>query len=146
MADMKTLYDICERLSEELKEISREQEKKDTMTAGDLENIDKLTHALKSVKTVIAMEEAGDYSNYHPYSYDGMSYADGMNGNSYARGRTGSVRRDSMGRYSRESRRGYSRDGAHEEMVGELREMMNEAKDTRTKDMFQRFISELENN
>jgi hypothetical protein len=43
-----------------------------------------------------------------------------------------------MGRYSS---RGYSRD---QEMVSELRELMNDAKDERTRQEFQRFISKIE--
>ena len=53
-----------------------------------LEMADKALHALKSLKTYEAMEDAG---------YSEASYG---NGGSYARGRGGYARRDSMGRYS----------------------------------------------
>lgn len=93
--DVKSLHKLCDVLAEELEEYSRKIEKADKMSAGDLEAVDKLSHALKSIKTTIAMMEAEDddgYSNrgYMPY-YGGSSYAGRMN-----------AKRDSMGRYSRE--------------------------------------------
>lgn len=80
----QTLHKIKEMLCKELDEYG----KKEDMTAGSLDIIDKLTHALKSVETIIAMNEAGDegYSGRYPDRYSG------------ARGRY--ARRDSMGRYS----------------------------------------------
>ena len=51
---------------------------------------------------------------------------------------------DSMGRYAREGRsRDYSRAGA-DEMVEDLRELMREAPDQKTRQEFQRFITKLE--
>lgn len=63
------------------------------LNGSSLETLDKLTHTLKSLKTIDAMEG---------YSEDGYS-SDSM---SYARGRRG-AKRDSMGRYSSESRYPY---------------------------------------
>lgn len=62
-------------------EIDRITERKE-LNGSSLEMLDKLTHTLKSIKTIDAMDEYGDEG----YSHDSMSY----------RGR----RRDSMGRYS----------------------------------------------
>ncbi|MBR5678024.1 MAG: hypothetical protein IKX20_07785 [Paludibacteraceae bacterium] len=59
---------------------------KDELNPSSLDMVDKLAHALKCIATVEAMEDAG-YSEH-----DGMSY-----GRRYAK-------RDSMGRYSSESR------------------------------------------
>lgn len=86
-------------------------------------------------------------------SYDGGSYGGSYEGNgnrsyrrggrnfmrSYARGRGRNARRDNMGRYSGD---GYSMDS--EEMVQQLREMMQEAPDDRTRQEFQRFIQKME--
>ena len=137
---LNDLHEMCETLSHELGEANDKISKSGGKLSGsDLDYVDKLTHALKSIKTTIAMVEAEE---------DGGSYADGMQGGSYgmyphwnyggsyARGRN--ARRDSMGRYSS---RGYSRD---QEMVSELRELMNDAKDERTRQEFQRFISKIE--
>ena len=119
MADWKRdLEDLCEKITEELSDANRKLDKGNgTMTGGDVEYVDKLTHALKSIKTVLAME--GEYSNEGgSYRYnDGRSNARGRSrggsyDSSYARGRN--ARRDSMGRYS--SERGYSRAEA-EDMV-----------------------------
>lgn len=59
---------------------------------------------------------------------------------SNARGRGRNARRDSMGRYSRES---YSYDDAKEDMMSELRELMQEAPDEETRKEFKRFMSKL---
>ena len=79
---IEILYKICEALFEELSDYSRKIEKSDDMSAGDLETIDKLSHALKSIKTTIAMMEAdeesgnsyrgGNSNRYMPW-YGGMS-------------------------------------------------------------------------
>lgn len=83
--------------------------------------------------------------------YGGGSYARGGRGDqsrnmrggsyrSYARGRGGNARRDSMGRYSRED--GYST--ANDEMIDELHELMQEAPDEQTRKEFQKFIQRIE--
>lgn len=109
---IETLHKICEALMEELEDYEKRIEKSEGMSAGDLDAVDKLSHALKSIKTTIAMIEAdGDYSN-RGYS---RNY-----GSSYARGRM-NARRDSMGRYSRT---GYSYDDGMEELLVEMREML----------------------
>ena len=107
------------------------------MSAGDLETVDKLAHALKSIKTTIAMMESeGGYSGrYYPMGgmayNDGRSYNDGM---SYARNR------DSMGRYSR---RGYSRaEDGMQELIGEMRDMMGSLPDDKRREV-QRFIDRM---
>ena len=61
-------------------------------------------------------------------------------GGSYARGRGRNARRDSMGRYSREG--GYSQ--AADDMIQDLRELMEDAPDERTQQEFQRFIQKME--
>lgn len=130
---IKDLHETCETLSRELGEANKKIERSGgKLTAGDLEYIDKLTHALKSVKTTIAMAEAdeGESGNYMP---SGNSYGR-MYGNSYAR------RRDSMGRYM--SRRG---DMSYDDgMVEELRDLMDRAPDESTKREFRRLIGKLE--
>lgn len=65
-------------------EIDRITERKE-LNGQSLEMLDKLTHTLKSIKTIDAMDEYDD-----GYAHDSMSY----------RGR----RRDSMGRYASEGR------------------------------------------
>lgn len=121
---IQTYYDLKEMLCKELESITRKGE----LTAGSLDTVDKLTHSIKSLETIIAMNEAQDgESGYYPYM--GRSYQ----------------RRDMRGRYSRENRGGYSRDDARDEMISELREIMRDAPDDHTKKRFQSFIRELEN-
>lgn len=142
---IKDLHELCETLSREIGETNEKIRKAGgKLSAGDLEYVDKLTHALKSVKATIAMMEDEDegYSSHYPY-YMGGSYDDGsMGGNRSMRGRSYAQRRDSRGRYSNTNNRdGYSRDGG---MVEELRELMQDAPDERTRQEFQRFISKIE--
>lgn len=142
---MHGLHELKEMLCKELEEYG----KKGELTTGSLDVVDKLAHTIKNLQKIIEKYEEDEYSG-RSYarggrggSYEGGSYNYAMDGSyndgSYARGRTGNVRRDSMGRYSRE--RGYSRD---ENMVMELRELMNEAPDERTRMEFQKFIQKIE--
>lgn len=80
----QTFYKIKEMLCKELDEYG----KKDELTAGSLDIVDKLTHALKSIETIIAMSEDGGESGRYSGRYSG------------ARGRGRNARRDSMGRYA----------------------------------------------
>lgn len=132
MDNYKDLEEMYETLSRELKKANDKIDGGD-ITAGDMSYIDEITHSLKSIKTIMAMMDS-EYSN-DEYSREGYS-----RGNSYARRR----RRDSMGRYASEysGRRGYSRD---DNMISELRGLMEDAPDERTRQEFQRLISKMEN-
>lgn len=147
---MHELYELKEMLCKELEEYG----KKGELTTGSLDVVDKLAHTIKNLQKIIEKYEEEDYSNAsyarggRGGSYRGGSYAyeDGgmmgggsYEGGSYARGRGRNAKRDSMGRYS--SERGYSRD---EGMIMELRELMQEAPDERTRMEFQKFIQKIE--
>ena len=134
----KQLYELRDMLMDELDKLTSKGE----LTAGSLETVDKLTHSIKSIDTICAMEEAGGYS------YDG--------GMSYARGRGGNARRDSRGRYSSEGdmtyarrsggysmRGGYSGDGK-EGLVESLRELMQEADDNKSRQAIQHALQQIE--
>lgn len=116
-------HEIKEMLCEELEAMTKNGT---IRTKEDLDIIDKLTHSIKSVETIIAMNEtygeSGDYSPAH-IRYGRSNLAD----RSYA------PRRDSMGRFSRDS-----------DMIAELHELMAHAKDDHTRAKFQRFIDDLE--
>ena len=138
------LEEICERLSKELKKANEKLNGRE-MTAADTAYMDQLLHSLKSVKTVMAMmdsENEDEGRSYEGRSYEGRSYR----GSSGRSGR----RRDAMGRYSGDymrypgnysGRRGYSRD---DEMISNLREMMEDAPDEQTRSDLQRMISRME--
>lgn len=136
MHELDTLYDVCETLNRELEELNEKIHKAGgKMSAGDLEVVDKLTHAIKSVKTTIAMiESEGDYSR----DYDGMGgnmNRRSMRGMSNARGRTVNVRRDSMGRYSRAE--------AEDAMMDALEDYMETVTDPNKKREVERFIEKM---
>ncbi len=116
---MHKMDELREMLCEELDKITKKGE---LSSMGDVELVDKLTHSIKSIDTIMAMEDAG-------YSQD---YS-----RAYSRGRR-TARRDSMGRYSSE---GYS---MNEELVSELRDMMNSAPDEKTRQEFHRFINKIQ--
>lgn len=131
---LKDLHETCETLSRELGEANKKIERSGgKLTAGDLDYIDKLTHAIKSVKTTIAMMEAdgGESGYYMPSRMHGNSYGydSYRNGDSY--------RRDSMGRYA--SRRSYDSGLAYE-----LQEIMDKAPDESVKRDIKRAIDKIE--
>lgn len=136
---MAKMEELREMLCEELDKIT----KKGELSAGSLDVVDKLTHSIKSIDTIIAMEEAG-------YSSDDYS----MRGNSYARGRGSNARRDSMGRYSsdnysmRDGRSGargrnYSYDDEMNNLREQLEDMERMAKDEESKHMIRQWKMQL---
>ena len=136
MDHLKQLHELCDTISEAIAEANEKiRSGGGKLTAGDVDYVDKLTHALKSVKATISMMEDEDgVSGYYPYTF--MNDRSNRSVRSYARGRT-NARRDSMGRYSGN----YSRDGG---MVEELRELMEDAPDEQTRQEFQKFIRKIE--
>lgn len=146
---MHKLNELRDMLMEELEKCSSKGE----LSAGSLEVIDKLAHAVKSIDTIMAMEDAG-YSNEGGYSM--------------ARGRGRYARRDSMGRYSSRGgsyggsyddgmyydggnrggrggySRGYSRDEAKDNLVKELRELAMDTPDEGSKQMIHKWIKQVE--
>lgn len=133
------MYDLCKTVAKEIGEANVKIESAGGKLSGaDVEYIDRLTHTMKSIKTIIAMAEAEERdgeSGYYPYMGGYRSYGDGMRNG----GRSNARRRDSIGRYSRENR--YSRD----DMINELRELMQDAPDEHTRIRFKDFIREIEN-
>ena len=87
------------------------------VTSGNLEVVDTLAHATKNVCKIIECCEEDNYSRM----------------NRSKRGRY------SNGRYSNEDRYSY-----HGDMVSELRGLMDEAPNERTRQEFQRFIQKIE--
>lgn len=129
---MHDIYKLKDMLTDELEEYGRKGE----LSAGSLEIIDKLSHALKSVTTILAMEDSDQsHWGYPPYSRE-QNRGNSDRGNSYT-GRS-YPRRDSMGRYSRE----YS--GAVDDMIEQLRTMMDEAPDQSTRAEIQRLVAKME--
>ena len=127
---MNELYELCDNLKDEIKQINE----KGDISPTELENAYKAVDIIKDIKTIEAMEEAG---NSYDNSYDDYSrryYRDGGSyERSYARGgrdgdgdgrysEEGSYRRgrDRMGRYT--SRDGYSGEDK-EQMMRQIEQM-----------------------
>lgn len=116
------MHELREMLCEELDKITKQGE----LSAGSLDIIDKLTHSIKSIDTIIAMEEAG-YSN--DMYYDDSSYRN--------------VNRDARGRYSRMNK-GYSRTSKMEGLKAELRDMLESASSEDERMMIRKWIKQVE--
>lgn len=158
------MHKLMEYVCKELDELERKAEKEGKLSAAEIEYADKLTHIKKNLLRADELWEDSEYSedsgmrgSYYSrarggnrggrsnrgsyesrYARMGNSYEDGSyeNGGSMASGRGRNARRDSMGRYSRA-------DGT-EMMVDELRELMEQAPDDRTRMEFQKFIQKVE--
>ena len=136
---MNELYDLCENLKDEIKELN----KKGDISPTELERAYKAVDIIKDIKTIEAMEDAG-YSNargnsynsydgqsnrmYPGYYYDepGMSNArrgrDGDGDGRYSEDSSYRRGRDAMGRYtSRDG--GYSGHEEKEQMMKQIEQM-----------------------
>lgn len=144
---MHSLEKIRDMLMDELEKCSQKTE----LTSNSLENIDKLTHAVKSIDTIMAMEDAG-YSN--DYSYDNRGRGSdarrdsmGRYADSYDRSYGGSYRNsyrrgNSYRRYSRDDM-GYSREDAKANLMANLRDMSRDA-DGEQKQMIDEWMRQVE--
>ena len=129
---MQKMEELRDMLCEELEKIT----KKGELSAGSLDVVDKLTHSIKSIDTIIAMEESGysKESNRGGYSRNYM-YEDG---GSYARGGRG-------GRGGRTGANQYgSYDDGSEMIVRELRDLMNDAPNEHIKMELKKTIQKME--
>lgn len=146
---MHKMEELKEMLCEELDKIT----KKGELSAGSLDAVDKLTHSIKSIATIMAMEEAeGGYSGARGrgrnarrdsmgrYSSEGGSY-DGMGGGSYNMG--GSY--ESGSSYARGGNRGgYSRDEGMEELKQGLRDLEMSLPDEDSRRMLKKWMKQIE--
>ena len=112
---MHKMEELREKLVRELEELSSKGE----LSMGSLDAIDKLTHSIKSIDTILAMKG---------YSNDGYSY-----------------KRDSMGRYSRDE--GYSRnDGYSRKEISDTLRGLSRTADGESKRMIESWMKELDRN
>lgn len=132
---MNAIYELKEMLCDELEQL---------MQRGsniNIDLVDKLTHSLKSVETIIAMHEGG-YSTH--VMYDDSNDYNSYRGNSYGNQRYNSYGRNGV----RMNRRftGYSRDNGKEDMIESLHNMLNEASTDKEKNAIHQCIEKLQNN
>ena len=124
---MHELLKLKEMLCDELKEYGE----KGDLTAGTLDVVDKLSHAIKNLDKIIEAYDDGEYSGrmMPRYYYDeGRGYADGR---SYNRNERSYARRDSRGRSSRDG------------IADKLRELMNDAPDERAREEIRKLADKM---
>ena len=153
---MHELYELKETLCKNLEEYGRKKDLK----AGDLDVIDKLSHSIKNLDKVIENYEEEEYSGARgrgsnakrdsmgryssEYYNENYPNAMGMSRDGY------SMRRDysnERGGYSNERGGNYSNRGGYSRnsnMIMELRELMEDAPDERTRMEFDKFIKKME--
>ena len=141
------MHKLYEFACDELKELEKKAGDKG-LSASELEYADKLTELKKNILKIEMLEDETGYSGNYPMMYGSYERGGNRSNNygggrseegSYARGRR-NAKRDSMGRYS--SERGYSRD--EEEIVEQLEDMMDSAKDERTKMELRKLIDKMQ--
>ena len=142
------MHKLIEYACEELEALEKKAAK-GSMSAAEIEYADKLANLkknlLKGDMLYDEMESEGEYSGNYAYARGGNRGGD-MGGSSYARGRGRNARRDSMGRYSRES--GYSREDGYsraaDDMVAKLREVAEDAPDEESRKEIHKLIRKME--
>lgn len=139
------MHKLMEYICDELEELERKADKDGKLSMAEIQYADTLAHTKKNLLKADELWEESEYNMDEGNSYamggrsrNGYRY-NNEGGRSYARGRGRNAKRDSMGRYSRD---GYSMAG--DDMIDELRELMQDAPDEQTRMEFQRFISKIE--
>lgn len=131
MKNIEELHKLCEKAMDSIAESNKKLDKEsERLSAEDARYLDSLAHLVKSVKTVIAMEEypdgysgeySGEYSREGGWNYNRPYYTSrNYYGNSGAR-----RMRDSMGRYTSRDN-GYSRDASRQKMVDKLSTLLDD--------------------
>ena len=129
------MHEVYEGLRSKLSMSLKELNKTGKLSGAALNELHMVTDTIKNLDKIEALEDGG-YSEATDFMGEGRMY-----GTSYARGRRGNVRRDNMGRYSRndgyaDNTRRYSRNDGYsygdgkEEMMEQLEEMMETADGT----------------
>lgn len=144
------LYDLCELISKSLEQATEKlRQSGGSISSGDADYVNKLTHAMKSIKTTIAMMESeGGHSgrSYAPV-YSGISDAThmGPGTGSYADGSYAdySGRRDGMGRFTSRDGGSYSYHGSMRSLINEMRGMMGQLPDEERREV-QRFVEKMD--
>lgn len=131
------MHGLCEFADKELKKLERKVEETGDLNEREIEYGKNLAKFKMALLTNEAMERDSDGRSYGGYR-NTPHHEDGM---SYGHGRTGNVRRDSMGRYSND---GMSYGDAREELMMSLREYMKTATEDEKHDA-RRFMNALKN-
>lgn len=136
---MHAVYELKDKLCDELEEYGR----KDKLDVGSLDVVDKLAHTIKNIEKIIESYEGHSYEDGMSYARGGMSYARGGRGGSRGGRSRGANQYGSYENRGSYNMGGYSRED-NDMMIEELRSLMNEAPDERTKMEFKKFIQKME--
>lgn len=81
---IEMLHRLCKQITDKLEECEKNLSSSRDMSVSDIEIVDKLTHALKCIKTTIAMMEAEEGGeSRRSYARDGRSMEGGNSGRWY---------------------------------------------------------------
>ena len=128
--EMHELMELKEKLIRELEEYSQNGK----FSKEDVETIKYMASAVDHLCNIVMDSDDGSYANRRS-RMGGRNYGYGYDGGSYARGRGQNARRDSMGRYSRAE--------GVDELIDNVRSMMNDLPQNLQQDA-QRFVQKLE--
>ena len=149
----KSIYDLRELLCEELENMTEQK----SLSGDKLKVIDMLTHSIKSIDTIVAMENSGYSNEGGSYANAGGSYAGGSyanaggnsnaygsyaGGNSNARGNSNAYMRGNSNAY-RQGGGGRSRDDAKAHLMRQLEEMMGEVHSEKEREALQRCMEQM---
>lgn len=154
------MHEIKKMLMDELYEYEEKAKRLGTskISMQDLEKIHKLTDTVKNICKITMLEEEGENSEASEWMGEGRMYGTSYDGggSSNARGRGSNARRDSRGRYSRDSnergtsgensyeqRSSYNIDGTKDQILDKLETMMSSADETQ-KEAIRRCMKDLE--
>lgn len=121
---MKSLYDLKDKLCEELEQIARKQ----SLSTGDLETAHKLTDTIKNIDKIEMLESDDGYSRDGGWEARGTYGRNYDNGHSYAR--------------RHYVRAHYSREDGRERMTEELERLMNSG-DDHQREVIRRALDEI---
>lgn len=146
------MHEVYEALRSKLSANLKELSKTGKLSGPALNELHMITDTIKNLDKIEELEDGG-YSEATDFMGEGRMY-----GTSYARGRRGNVRRDNMGRYSRNdgyseggssygdggpyARRGSSYGNGKEMMMEQLEEMMDTA-DGSSREAIRRCMEEI---
>lgn len=125
---MHKFYELKDALCKKLEEYNDEIVSKGKIDSSYIDMVDKLAHAIKNLDKV--MEKDDDYS-YNSYNYEN---ARPMNNVAYRRGNNSMANRAYMDGYS----------AASEDTVGDLRNLINNISDDKTRMEIMRIIRKIE--
>lgn len=156
------MHKLIEYVCDELEKVEQQVSDNKKLSLAEVEYADKLAHLKKNLLRSEEIMDKGysgemrrspsSFRDGRSYARDGSSYGSSYErgGSSYDdRGRGSNAQRDSRGRYS--TGRGYSRyvrddySMATDEIVMDLRSLMDQAPDDRMRQQIQRIVTKAEN-